>query len=114
MSTNNHIDYVEFKAADLPVIKSFYSAAFGWDFTDYGPSYTAFSSSGLFGGFEESTEPVVNGALVVLYHEQLEACEQRVIEAGGAVVQPIFSFPGGRRFHFKDPAGNVLAVWSDK
>lgn len=114
MSTDNHIDYIEFKAADLEVVKAFYSGAFGWEFTDYGPTYTAFQSSGLFGGFEQSSEPIVNGALVVLYHSELEQVQANVQEAGGKITVPVFSFPGGRRFHFKDPAGNELGVWSDK
>lgn len=111
---NNHINYVEFKAKDLESIKEFYSAAFNWTFTDFGPTYTAFSSSGLEGGFEKSEELIVNGALVVLYHEDLESIKVNVIKAKGKIAKDIFSFPGGRRFHFIDPAGNELAIWSDK
>nr|WP_299172045.1 VOC family protein [uncultured Allomuricauda sp.] len=111
---NSTINYVEFKAFDLEKTKAFYSSCFGWKFTDYGPTYTAFSESGLEGGFETSEETVVNGALIVLYHENLIHIQQKIIEAGGKVVREIFSFPGGRRFHFTDPSGNELAVWSDK
>ena len=115
MSTNdNHINYVEFKAKDLEEIKEFYTEAFGWTFTDYGPTYTAFSNSGLEGGFEKSEEEILNGALVVLYHENLESIKDTVIESKGSISKDIFSFPGGRRFHFVDPAGNELAIWSDK
>ncbi len=110
----NHINYVEFKAADLEVVKKFYTNAFGWIFTDCGPSYVAFTKSGLEGGFEKSNDEVVNGALVILYHEELEAIKNRIIEFGGTLSKDIFSFPGGRRFHFIDPVGNELAVWSDK
>lgn len=112
--TNNHIDYIEFKAPDLDTVKSFYSECFGWTFTDYGPTYTAFSDSGLFGGFELSDAVIVNGALVVLYHSDLDSIQQKIESAGGSIVKPVFSFPGGRRFHFTDPAGNELAVWSNK
>lgn len=111
---NNHINYVEFIAADLEAVKKFYTNAFGWIFTDYGPSYVAFTESGLEGGFEKSNDEVVNGALVILYHEELEAIKNRIIEFGGTLSKDIFSFPGGRRFHFIDPVGNELAVWSDK
>lgn len=111
---NSHIDYVEFKAHDLQKIKAFYSRIFGWDFTDYGPTYTAFSNSGLQGGFELTEAQISQGALVVLYHEDLEHIQQKLENAGGAIVKAIFSFPGGRRFHFKDPSGNELAIWSDK
>ncbi|MEM9023848.1 MAG: VOC family protein [Bacteroidota bacterium] len=111
---NNHINYIELYAPDLAAVKAFYSAAFGWKFTDYGPTYTAFANSGLEGGFEKSDAPVVNGALVVLYHQDLEAIRDHIAQTGGTITQAIFSFPGGRRFHFADPAGNALAVWSDQ
>lgn len=113
-ATNNHINYVEFKAKDLVAVKQFYQQAFGWAFTDYGPTYTAFSESGLAGGFEYAEEAVVNGALVVLYHSDLEAIKDQVVASGGTITVEIFSFPGGRRFHFSDPAGNELAIWSDQ
>lgn len=111
--TNNHVNYIEFKAPDLERVKTFYNAAFGWTFTDYGPTYVAFSDSGVEGGFEKTDEPVVNGALVVLYHKDLEKIKEQVLEAGGQLSVDIFSFPGGRRFHFVDPAGNELAVWCE-
>jgi predicted enzyme related to lactoylglutathione lyase len=110
----NHINYIEFKAKDLNEIKRFYSAVFNWEFTDYGPSYAAFQNSGLEGGFEVTEESITNGALVVLYHQDLQTTLSKVVEHGGAIVQDIFEFPGGKRFHFTDPSGNELAVWSDK
>ena len=110
---NNHINYNEFKAKDLEAIKKFYSSTFGWKFTDYGPEYVAFNESGLEGGFEKSNEPIVNGALVVLYDSKLQAILETVKANGGTIVKDIFSFPGGRRFHFTDPAGNELAIWSE-
>lgn len=114
MEINNQINYIEFKGHDLDQVKAFYASAFGWIFTDYGPTYTAFSESGIAGGFEYSEEPVINGALVVLYHKELEKIKERVLKSGGSLVQDIFSFPGGRRFHFKDPSGNELAIWSEE
>jgi len=111
---NNHINYIEFKAPDLEAIKKFYGECFGWKFTDYGPDYVSFEDSGLSGGFVLSDGPVVNGVLVVLYHDNLESVLENVNNAGGKILKPIFSFPGGRRFHFLDPAGNELAIWSDK
>lgn len=111
---NNHINYVEFKAKDLESIKDFYTKAFGWTFTDYGPDYTSFSESGLAGGFEKTENDIVNGALIVLYHADLDLIKNNIIESNGKISKDIFSFPGGRRFHFKDPDGNELAVWSDK
>ena len=111
---DDHINYVEFKANDLEKIKTFYHQSFGWSFTDYGPTYVAFSKSGLEGGFEKTDEKIVNGALVVLYHQDLNYIKGKIIEAAGKISKEIFSFPGGHRFHFLDPAGNELAVWSDK
>ena len=111
---NNTIDYVEFRAHDLQKIKDFYTAVFSWKFTDYGATYTAFSESGLQGGFEFTTDPIINGALIVLYDEDLEKVQSVIKKAGGKIIIPIFEFPGGKRFHFLDPSGNELAVWSDK
>ena len=114
------IDYVEFPATDLIKTKAFYEQVFGWVFTDYGPTYTAFSrdQAGRDGGFTTDTPKVAagvregGGALIVLYADNLEATQQKIETAGGAIVQPIFDFPGGRRFHFTDPSGNELAVWA--
>ncbi len=113
-SPNNHINYIEFKAHDLEKIKTFYQKAFGWTFTDYGSNYIAFSHSGLEGGFEKTDKPILNGALVVLYHTSLDDCIKNIENAGGTISVATFSFPGGKRFHFKDPSGNELAVWVDK
>ena len=111
---NNHINYIEFQAKDLVSIKQFYGAAFEWSFTDYGPDYIAFSAYGLDGGFYRSEQEIKNGALVILYHENLDLAKANVIQAGGQLSKDIFSFPGGKRFHFLDPSGNELAVWSDQ
>lgn len=110
---NNTIDYIEFSAPDLEAVKRFYNRCFGWHFTDYGPDYVSFDQSGVAGGFRRSEEPVPHGVLVVLYHDDLEAIRAVVEHAGGRITAPIFSFPGGRRFHFLDPAGNQLAIWSE-
>lgn len=115
MSTkNNRINYIEFKANDLEKIETFYNHCFDWKFKDYGPTYVSFSKSGIKGGFEKSENDIVNGALVVLYHKNLDKIKNKITEAGGEISKEIFSFPGGRRFQFLDPSGNELAVWSDK
>ena len=111
---NNHINYIEFKANDLEKIKTFYTTTFDWTFKDFGPTYISFSESGLRGGFERTDSKILNGALIVLYHKNLTLIKNKIIEAGGKITKNIFSFPGGHRFHFVDPAGNELAVWSDK
>ena len=117
MNEHEKINYVEFPAKDIAAAKSFFGAAFGWSFEDYGPEYTAFSNAGLEGGFyksdlEASTEQ--GSALIVFYSQALEETLEKIIAAGGKIVKPVFSFPGGRRFHFSDPNGNEYAVWSDK
>ena len=117
MPTNNHINYVEFPAHDLAATKAFFSTVFGWQFQDYGPDYTCVMGQGIDGGFYKSDLKSTysqGGALVVIYADDLESVEEKVKAAGGKIVQPIFSFPGGRRFHFCEPCGNELAVWSDK
>jgi len=115
--TNTLINYVEFPANDLKATKEFFHNTFGWVFTDYGPEYCAFDESGLQGGFYQSdlASNTANGsALIVLYTTTLEALEQEVQANGATIVKAIFEFPGGRRFHFTEPSGNELAVWSDK
>lgn len=114
MSNHHKINYIEFPAENLPEIKKFYSEAFGWKFTDYGPEYTAFNDGQLDGGFTSGTVAKDSGALVILYSEYLEDSVEIIVQCGGEITKPIYDFPGGRRFHFVDPAGNELAVWSDK
>ncbi len=113
---NNKIHYIEFTTNSIERTKQFYNAAFGWTFEDWGPDYASFSEAGISGGFMkgESEKTASNsGPLVVLYASDLAAAEQAVLRAGGSVTVPIFNFPGGRRFHFSDGAGNVLAAWSE-
>lgn len=114
MNQHEKMNYVEFPAKDLAGTKAFFESVFGWSFTDYGPDYTAFENQGLDGGFFQadlasSTEK--GAALIVFYSAQLEATLAKVEKAGGSILRPIYSFPGGRRFHFTEPSGNEFAVW---
>jgi predicted enzyme related to lactoylglutathione lyase len=111
---DRRIDYIEMNVGDLARSRAFYGGAFGWTFTDYGPTYCAFSDGRLDGGFTTSGPVKPGGPLVILYADDLAQAQGRVEAAGGRIVKPIFSFPGGRRFHFEDPDGYELAVWSDK
>jgi len=111
---DKRVDYVEFKVTDLEAAKAFYSGAFGWKFQDWGPEYASFEDGRLTGGFHLSDEVTRGGPLVIIYGVDLEAVAAGVRNNGGTIVQEIFSFPGGRRFHFTDPSGNELAVWSDQ
>ncbi len=110
---DRRVDYIEFSTTNIEETKRFYSEVFGWEFTDYGPDYTSFTDGRLAGGFTVAAEVVAGGPLVVLYATNLEEVEASIKESGGRIVRDIFEFPGGRRFHFTDPSGNELAVWSD-
>lgn len=115
MSTDLKIDYIELPASDFDAVQAFYEAVFAWRFEDYGETYRAFSDGKLDGGFyrsEQVSSSDQGAALVIFFAADLEATEQSVIAAGGQIVKPIFEFPGGRRFHFTDPHGNELAVWT--
>ena len=113
MNTHHAIDYIEFTVSDLVKAKRFYTAAFGWTFTDYGPDYAGIQGGDReLGGLRRTDELRLGGPLVVIYSDDLEASLDAVRSAGGKVVQEPFSFPGGRRFHFADPSGNELAVWA--
>ncbi|MDQ8190395.1 VOC family protein [Roseibacillus persicicus] len=117
MNAHEKINYVEFAAKDLGATKEFFRKAFAWEFTDYGEDYTAFSGEGLDGGFYQAdlaTSAERGGALIVFYSEGLEETLEKVKKAGAEITREIFSFPGGRRFHFREPSGNEFAVWSDK
>jgi uncharacterized protein len=107
------IDYVELPGGDLTATKSFYASAFGWGFTDYGPTYAGFENAGLDGGLAADADSTASGPLVLLKADGLEDALARVEAAGGEITVPIFEFPGGRRFHFRDPAGNELGVWGE-
>ena len=116
MADTGKINYLEMPARDLRQTKAFFSTVFGWAFIDYGPDYVAIANAGVDGGFFKSDNVATcsNGSvLVVLYSQELEVTLDKVTAAGGLIVQDIFSFPGGRRFHFTDPNGNEFAVWSD-
>jgi predicted enzyme related to lactoylglutathione lyase len=117
MSQQEHdrrVDYIEFAAQDLSAVKEFYSTVFGWEFTDYGPEYTSFADGRLTGGFFTAPSVDAGGPLVVLYAVDLVGVQEAIVAHGGVIVKEIFEFPGGRRFHFTDPSGNELAVWSDR
>jgi predicted enzyme related to lactoylglutathione lyase len=109
MREDGKLDYLEMPGGDLPAQKAFYASVFGWRFVDYGPDYAAYDE-GLEGGFYAGGG---SAPLPVLFATDLEATLAKVQSAGAEITRPIFAFPGGRRFHFRDPAGNELAVWGD-
>lgn len=116
MNEHEKINYVEFPAVHLKATKNFFYEVFNWTFEDFGSDYTAFSGQGLDGGFYKSDRkpiPENGAALVVFYSADLLQTLRKIQLAGGVISKPIFAFPGGKRFHFIEPSGNELAVWSD-
>jgi predicted enzyme related to lactoylglutathione lyase len=110
------INYIEFTVLDMVEAKRFYGEAFGWQFTDYGPEYAGIQGRSAMeevGGFRLDATITAGGPLVILYSSDLNLTRGRVEVAGGVVTQGPYDFPGGRRFHFHDPSGNELAVWSE-
>ena len=114
MKLTGKLDYLELPATGgtRGSVKAFYSKPLSWSFTDYGPTYSAFGE-GLDGGFQADAAEAPARPLPVLYSQNLDQTLAAVRDAGGTIARPIFSFPGGRRFHFLDPAGNELAVWGE-
>lgn len=112
MSHANSIDYIEFTTQDLAASKAFFAQVFGWEFKDYGPEYASFKDAAMRGGFAQG-QNVGGGPLVVLYAHDLTPVAQKVKDAGGRISVDVFEFPGGKRFHFTEPGGNELAVWSE-
>lgn len=113
MSLENRIDYIEIPVTDLKKTREFFSSMFGWSFREWGDDYMSFNDGHIDGGFRKSEEPAPStGVLLVFYSANLERDLERVKSLGSVISQEIFSFPGGRRFHFIDPVGNEYAIWS--
>jgi predicted enzyme related to lactoylglutathione lyase len=116
MASRHHtLDYVELGAPDLAAAMAFYSRAFGWSFKEYGGEYAgirAADGDGEVGGLNPAAEGGPGGPLVLLFSDDLDASVQSVLDAGGEIVRDPYSFPGGRRFCLRDPAGNELGVWA--
>lgn len=115
-SLHHAIDYIEITVTDIAAAKAFYGAAFGWSFTDYSDGYVGIQGIGEgareMGGLAKADRVTRGGPLVVLYSNDLDASLAAVKSAGGVITAEPFDFPGGRRFHFADPSGNELAVWT--
>ncbi|MGS0676089.1 VOC family protein [Shewanella sp. 0m-4] len=113
---HHSINYLEIPVKEINKTKAFFNQVFGWEFIDYGPEYSCFVDAGIAGGFfvSEKAFTIASGSpLIVLYSNQLEESQTKVIDAGGQISQQVFTFPGGRRFHFLDTNGNEYAVWSE-
>ena len=117
MSKDSQIDLVEFPASspeELMAIKIFFAEAFNWQYKDYGDGYSDTPDSGLTFGINATNEGQSSMPLVVIYASNLEAAKEKVVQAGGKIIVDTYPFPGGRRFHFIDPAGHEFAVWSEE
>ena len=114
--THHTLDYIELAAPDVAAAKGFYAAAFGWEFNDYGPEYAGIRNadgSDEVGGLTAGATPSTKGVLVLVYSDDVDASLRAVEAADGTVTDPVFDYPGGRRFHFSDPSGNELGVWAE-
>ena len=109
---DRQIDNIEFNVADITRSREFYGKAFGWSFTDYGPTYCEFNDGRMTGGFTTGAAARPGGALIILNADDLAAAHRRLEKAGARITRPAYAFPGGRRCHFVDPDGYELAVWS--
>lgn len=113
---HNTINYIEIPSSDLNASVAFFSKLLGWTFTDYGNDYKAFNDSNINGGIYTSDKISTTdngGTLIVIYSKNLEATMQEAIKLGATITKEIFSFPGGQRFHFTEPGGSELAIWSE-
>ncbi|MEE4243203.1 MAG: VOC family protein [Desulfopila sp.] len=116
MKETGKVNYIEMPSRNIELTKTFFTSAFGWSFVDYGPEYAAIENAGIDGGFFKSDKAASTdhgSVLIILYSSDLEAAVEKVKSSGGKISKDIFSFPGGRRFHFSDPNGNEYAVWSE-
>ena len=104
------IDYIEFPSTNRAHTSAFFQAAFGWGIISYGPDYDALSHAGVDGGVDQAPEKVA-ATMAIIRTEDLDGAEKRVLAAGGVITRPQFDFPGGRRFHFREPGGNEMAVY---
>lgn len=117
MMPHEKINYLEIPVSNLAASKAFFKDVFDWEFTDYGPEYSAFANAGIDGGFfisEHTMQTNIGSALIVIYSNNLENTQDKITDAGGTISKDTFDFPGGSRFHFNDPSGNEFAVWSDQ
>jgi hypothetical protein len=117
MPEHESINYIEYPAVDLVATKRFFERVFDWQFVDYGADYSAFSESGLDGGFYRSvlaSTTARGSGLMVFYSANIKRTQTKIEQHGGKVNKALFNFPGGRRFHFIEPSGNEFAVWSEQ
>ena len=113
MGAKTSIDYIEIPVTDPARARDFFTALYGWTFQDWGPDYISFNDGCREGGFRRADAPApATGVLLVFKSDELERDRERVVELGATISQDIFSFPGGRRFHFVDPVGTEFAIWS--
>jgi len=106
----DRIDYIEFPSTDRAQSSAFFEAAFGWGITSYGPIYDGLNNAGIDVGVDASKDRVA-ATMAIVRTEDLDDAERRVLAAGGVITKAQFNFPGGRRFHFREPGGNELAVY---
>ncbi|WNO52466.1 VOC family protein [Stakelama saccharophila] len=106
------LNYLELPVRDVARLKQFYEQAFGWSLSQFGPDYAATTSDDVEIGLNGDADEWTAQLLPVIEVDDIDSAVEQVTRAGGTVSRPIFAFPGGRRFHFRDPHGHELAVWT--
>lgn len=107
---SDKIDYIEFPSDDRAATSAFFQAAFGWGIVSYGPDYDGIADAGIDGGIDQADQRV-SATMAIIRTGDLDDAEGRIIAAGGVVTRAQYDFPGGRRFHFREPGGNEMAVY---
>ena len=108
------IDYVEITVTNMDAARHLYGAACGWRFTDYAPAYAGIPApegGGEVGGLSLGQDVERGGPLVLLYSDDLDATVAAVTDAGGTIAEEPYAFPGGRRFTFFDPSGDLGSAY---
>jgi len=114
MPTHNKIDLIEYPVKtkeQLKQTKEFFATVFEWKYTDWGDDYSDTTESGANSGVNADGSATM--PLTVIYSADLEKTKELILQNGGKIIVDTYSFPGGRRFHFTEPSGNELAIWSE-
>lgn len=106
----NRPNFIELPTQDLTASQTFFENVFGMDMTGFGPTYACTLTGDVDIGLQADAFEATKAPLPVIQVENLESTLSAVNATGARVTKPIFSFPGGRRFHFIEPGGNELAA----
>jgi predicted enzyme related to lactoylglutathione lyase len=103
-------NFIELPTRDIAASQAFFEKIFGMEMTAFGPTYACTMTGDVDLGLQADQKEATKAPLAVIEVKNLEATLAAVTAAGATVSKAVFSFPGGRRFHFLDPSGNELAA----